>query len=418
MKQKTNHLAWVPSLYLEQGMHYTAIILLPIIAYKNLGISNAIIIIVTSFFTLPWTLKPLFSSWIESALTLRQWAYGTEIGIGLLFFILAMTLHVNHFFLLSTMCFLFIGTFAAWHDIACDGIYLYALDLKKQYSFMGIRNACYQCARLIIQGGIIALAGFLLIHHNAQTTWSFLFALLGSIIVMIGLYHFIFLPTHQTHRKQDANYFQHFINTTKRVIKAWLALPSAWLFAAFLFIYNACDAQLIRIAPMFFITKRSQGGLGFNNLQLSLNQVLGVIAFIVGSFIISYLLKRTHLAKAILWSYGLLALSNLGYIFLAFYPTLSITYANSIYFITQIMFGIANSTYMAYLMHLANTQKYRADFYTIASAMMSFSFMFFGFISAPMIHLLTFKSFFIWIVILGIMIFLFTSLFVKQGFKQ
>ena len=132
-------------------------------------------------------------------------------------------------------------------------------------------------------------------------------------------YHKFALPSQQKNSIQHDSYLQHFIHTTNNILKAWFKLPFAYLVVIFLLIYNACDAQLMRIVPIFFMTTHQLGGLGLNNILLSVSMTLGIIVFVFGSFVTSYLLKHIDLAKLIICSYALLVISNNGYIYLAYH---------------------------------------------------------------------------------------------------
>ncbi|HKZ16526.1 MAG TPA: hypothetical protein VJ161_03535, partial [Geobacteraceae bacterium] len=52
--------AWVPSLYVAEGIPYIIAMTVSVILYKRLGISNTDIALYTSWFYLPWVIKPLW----------------------------------------------------------------------------------------------------------------------------------------------------------------------------------------------------------------------------------------------------------------------------------------------------------------------------------------------------------------------
>ena len=57
--KKKNPWSWVPSLYFIEGIPYTVVMVVSVVMYKMLGISNADIALYTSLLYLPWVLKPL-----------------------------------------------------------------------------------------------------------------------------------------------------------------------------------------------------------------------------------------------------------------------------------------------------------------------------------------------------------------------
>lgn len=52
---------WVPSLYFAQGIPYVAVMIVSVLMYKRLGVSNTDIALYTSWLNLPWVIKPFWS---------------------------------------------------------------------------------------------------------------------------------------------------------------------------------------------------------------------------------------------------------------------------------------------------------------------------------------------------------------------
>src|SRR5207245_114729 len=53
--------AWVPTLYLAQGLPFAVVNSVSVTMYKSLGVSNADIAFYTAWLYLPWVIKPLWS---------------------------------------------------------------------------------------------------------------------------------------------------------------------------------------------------------------------------------------------------------------------------------------------------------------------------------------------------------------------
>jgi len=68
-----NPWAWVPSLYVAEGIPYVMAMTVSVILYKRLGISNTDIAFYTSWLYLPWVIKPLWSPFVELYRTKRYW---------------------------------------------------------------------------------------------------------------------------------------------------------------------------------------------------------------------------------------------------------------------------------------------------------------------------------------------------------
>ena len=64
---------WIPTLYFAEGLPYVAVMTLAVILYKRLGLSNTEIALYTSWLYLPWTIKPLWSPFVDLIKTKRWW---------------------------------------------------------------------------------------------------------------------------------------------------------------------------------------------------------------------------------------------------------------------------------------------------------------------------------------------------------
>ncbi|MEM8556658.1 MAG: MFS transporter [Bacteroidota bacterium] len=152
---------WVPSLYYAEGLPYIVVMVVSVIMYKRLGISNTEIALYTSWLYLPWVIKPFWSPLVDVLKTKRFWTVLMQLFIGAGLAGVALTLPMDAFFQ-YTLAFLWLLAFSsATHDIAADGFYLLALDEGDQAWYIGIRSTFYRAAMITGQGLLIILAGFL-----------------------------------------------------------------------------------------------------------------------------------------------------------------------------------------------------------------------------------------------------------------
>lgn len=151
--------AWVPTLYFFQGIPYSIVMTTSGLIYKTMGISIASFAFWTSVLYLPWTIKPLWSPYIDVVSTKRNWVVWTQLLLGLAFIAAGAVMPLSFFYPLSLLVFAFIAISSASHDIAADGFYMYALDQHQQSFFVGIRSTFYRFAMLTALGLVPVLAG-------------------------------------------------------------------------------------------------------------------------------------------------------------------------------------------------------------------------------------------------------------------
>ena len=159
--KKRSPWAWIPSLYLAQGLPYVAVMTISVVMYKRMGISNADIALYTSWLYLPWVIKPLWSPFVDLLKTKRWWIYTMQILVAAGFAGIALTIPVPFFFQ-ATLAFFWLMAFSsATHDIAADGFYMLALEPADQALYVGIRSTFYRIATLTGSGILVILAGFM-----------------------------------------------------------------------------------------------------------------------------------------------------------------------------------------------------------------------------------------------------------------
>lgn len=159
--KKVSPWAWIPSLYLAEGLPYVAVMTISVIMYKRMGISNTDIALYTSWLYLPWVIKPFWSPFVDLLKTKRWWIVTMQLLIGAGFAGIAFTIPLPFFFQATLAFFWLLAFSSATHDIAADGFYMLGLDTNQQAMYVGIRSTFYRVATIMGQGVLIILAGFL-----------------------------------------------------------------------------------------------------------------------------------------------------------------------------------------------------------------------------------------------------------------
>jgi PAT family beta-lactamase induction signal transducer AmpG len=153
--------AWIPSLYLAEGLPYVAVNIISVIMYKRMGISNSDIALYTSLLYLPWVIKPIWSPLVDLLKTKRWWIVITQLVLALGFASIALTIPASLFFKITLAFFWLLAFGSATHDIAADGFYMLGLSTNQQAKYVGIRSTFYRIATITGQGLLVILAGFL-----------------------------------------------------------------------------------------------------------------------------------------------------------------------------------------------------------------------------------------------------------------
>ena len=83
---------WVPTLYFAMGMPFVVLNMVCTLMYKGMGVSDKQIAFWTSLIMLPWTLKPLWSPFLEIYKTKKFFVVLTQLLTGVLFALVAFFL--------------------------------------------------------------------------------------------------------------------------------------------------------------------------------------------------------------------------------------------------------------------------------------------------------------------------------------
>jgi PAT family beta-lactamase induction signal transducer AmpG len=159
-----NPWAWIPTLYLAQGLPFAVVNTMSVIMYKSLGVSNADIAFYTAWLYLPWVIKPLWSPVVDILKTRRLWIWTTQLLLGAGFAAVGLSIPLPVSFKATLAFFYLVAFSSATHDIAADGFYMLALNEKQQAFFVGIRSTFFRISMITGQGLLVILAGYVQTH--------------------------------------------------------------------------------------------------------------------------------------------------------------------------------------------------------------------------------------------------------------
>lgn len=308
---------WVPTLYFSEGLPYVAAATVSVLMYKDLGIHNAQIAFFTTLMMWPWSLKPLWSPLLEMFKTKKHFVIATQFIGGVFFGLLALSLPLDGFFQYSLVLFAIIAFNSATHDIAADGVYINTLNHQQQAKYVGWQGASYNIAKVLSQGGLVWLAGYLTKQVGITRAWMIVMGLFSAILFIMSGYHLKMLPiggaTNHVHSAREAfNTFGDVINSffRKKYI-AWGIL--------FIILFRFAEGQLVKIVPLFLKDARELGGLGLGNQEIGLAYgVFGAASFVLGSILGGYFVKWRGLKNSLLWLAVVFNIPDAVYAVLAF----------------------------------------------------------------------------------------------------
>lgn len=388
---------WVPTLTFADSLPAVAVMAISVILYKQLGLSNTAITFYTSWFYLPWVLKPIWSPFIDLVKTKRWWVLAMEILIGAALGGVAFTIPTS-FWLQGTLFFFWVMAFAgASHCVAADGFYMLGLNPRQQAEFMGVRTLFDRLATIFGQGILVMIAGNLQVvfRNSISYSWSLLFYGVMGVFLALWLWHNYSLP----YARED---IKHKFVDVKTIWKGFLEtfrtffLKGNMVFAVlFIMLFRMPEGLLSKVSELFLIDAGHNGGLGLSPQEYGLVQgTVGIIGIACGGLLGGWLVSRDGLKKWLWPMVVAFTLPQIVYVFLSYSLPSSLTVINVCVFAEQFGYGFGLTAYMLFLIYYSRGE-FKTSHYALASAMMSLSMMLPGIVAGALQESMGYRHFFI-----------------------
>lgn len=384
---------FVPTLYFAEGVPYVIINQVSVLFYKKLGIDNAQIALWTSFLYLPWIIKMFWGPLIDIYSTKRNWILYTQFAMMCCLSCLALSLQLPNFFFIS-LSVLAVGAFiSATQDIVVDGFYMLTLAKEEQALFVGVRSTFYRIAMIFGSGGLVFLAGQLeLSLKDVALSWTIAIGLSASVFAGIFIFHWFTLPVFNSDSEKslDLPIKAFYIE----IIQSYFKQEKIGAVIAFILLYRAGEAMLVKLTSPFLLDKIELGGLGLSTSNVGIIYgTVGAISLTLGGILGGVFVSKYGIQKC-MWPMALaLNLPNLFYVYMAS-TQLSIKWVYLLVSIEQFGYGLGTAAYSVYFMYLAKDE-YKTTHFAISTGIMALGMMLPGLVSGYIQQAIGYQAFFI-----------------------
>ena len=353
----TKPLLWVPSLYLGESLPYAAVMLMSLVLYQEMGLTDTQITLYTGWLGLPWVIKPLWSPIVDGIKTKRWWILAMQLLIGAALAALAFTLPTNFWLQASLALFMLIAFSSATHDICADGFYILGLSNKDQELYVGLRNTFYRIGMVLGQGGLVMLAGLLQKSEmSIPLSWSITFLAVAGLMLMLAAYHWKALPKPDSDspKGEKLNILEDFGLT----LKVFFSKPHLITALLFILLFRLPEGLLTKIVPLFLKRTIAEGGLALTDVQYGfVYGTLGVIGLLGGGIVGGWLVSKFGLKK-MLWPLVLcITLPDIVYVYLSIIQSQSLPLIATCVFIEQVGYGLGFTAYTLYLVSFSHGER-------------------------------------------------------------
>ena len=426
MKQN-NPVAWVPTAYFAMGLPFVVVNMVSVLMFQGMGVDAAAITFWTSLILLPWTLKPLWSPFMEIYGSKKGYVTGTQLLTGIAFGLTALSLSFPSFFAPAIVFLAVVAFSGATHDVACDGVYMSVLSPALQARYIGWQGAFYNIAKIAATGGLVYLAGALIdkalpsgvtaaTADAAQTVaanrkaWIVIMSILGAVMILLAIYHFFVLPSASDAGKSTSSRHPSVSETGRElwhVLADFFRLPYIWLYILFIILYRFGEGFVVKIVPLFLKASRETGGLGLDNQEIGIYYgTFGAAAFVIGSLLAGYYISARGLRRTLLSLVAIFNVPFIVYVFLAWWQPTEVWMIAGGIVLEYFGYGFGFVGLTLFMMQQVAPGKHQMAHYAFASGIMNLGVMIPGMMSGWLCDMMGYTSFFILVMIVTIPAFL------------
>ena len=388
--KRRSPITWVPSAYFAMGLPFVVLNMVTVLMFKGLEVDDKLITFWTSLILLPWTLKPLWSPFLELFKTKKFFVVATQLTTGIAFGLVALSLNLSSFFAISIALLAVIAFSGATHDIACDGVYMSELSNSEQAKYIGWQGAFYNIAKIVATGGLVYLAGYFIESYSEagsvfeanKKSWMTIMLILSAVMILLALYHIFALPSTKVVKNEGKRSGKEILSELYNVLSDFFRKTHIIYYICFIILYRFAEGFVMKIVPLFLKAAREAGGLGLSEKEIGLYYgTYGAAAFVLGSLLAGYYISAKGLKNTLFTLCCIFNLPFVVYAFLAFFqPESGLIICGGIVF-EYFGYGFGFVGLTLFMMQQVAPGKHQMAHYAFASGIMNLGVMIPGMMS-------------------------------------
>lgn len=400
--RKISPVAWVPTLYFAMGMPFVVLNMVCTLMYKGFGVSDSEIALWTSLIMLPWTLKPLWSPFLEMYKTKKFFVVFTQVLTGIIFALVAFGLQLPSPFAITISLFAVIALSGSTHDIAADGFYMASLSTSEQARWIGWQGAFYNIAKIAATGGLVYLAGVFIDDYGVRNAWMIIMLIIGVMMITLGCYHGLVLRSAASSSPVNITLREH-LRELSDVFVDFFQKKHIIYYLFFIILYRFAEGFVMKIVPLFLKAPRAEQGLGLTEQQIGICYgTFGAAAFVIGSILAGYYIAHRGLRKSIFSLALVFNIPFVAYTILAIYQPESLWLVGSCIVMEYFGYGFGFVGLTLFMMQQVARGKHQMAHYAFASGIMNLGVMLPGMLSGFVSDWLGYRAFFVFVLLCAI----------------
>jgi PAT family beta-lactamase induction signal transducer AmpG len=386
--------------------------MLPIL-YENMGLSNTELAFYTSWLSLPWAIKPLWSPLVDSLKTKRWWILVMQFLVGLSLAAVALTLQTDMWLKLTLAFFWLMAFTSATHDIAADGFYILGLSEQDQDFFVGWRSTFYKVGNIFCQSVLISLVGVLDKYYPTTVSWTITLGLLGALMIALMAWHKAILPMEKVKTLPSMEQLQEVGAQVSKTLTEKLRLvfdsfgETLRVFFSkkgvvpalfFMLLFRFPEAQLGIISKPFMLDSMENGGLAMTKTVIGMTSGIGLFSLLLGGIVASWLISKYGIRKCWWSMIAAISLPDAVYIYMAMAQPTNFLVINSCVALEQFGYGLGFTAYTLFLVHFSKGERSTSVF-SICTGLQALGMILPGMIAGYLADSWGYATFFWWVML-------------------
>ena len=239
--------------------------------------------------------------------------------------------------------------------------------------------------------------------------WTTIMAIIGIVMVVLGVYHIKFLPADAKKKADEKPGFKDTMRELGGVFADFFRKRHIIYYICFIILYRFAEGFVMKIVPLFLKADRADQGLGLSEEQIGICYgTFGAAAFVIGSILAGYYIAHRGLQKSLFSLCCVFNLPFVAYTLLAIYQPESLWLIGGGIVLEYFGYGFGFVGLTLFMMQQVAPGKHQMAHYAFASGIMNLGVMLPGMLSGFVSDWLGYRDFFIFVLVCTIPAFLIT----------
>ena len=246
-------------------------------------------------------------------------------------------------------------------------------------------------------------------HNGSVMAWTIIMAVIGGIMVILGLYNAKFVPSEVNNDAEERPGFKETMVELGNVFVDLFRKRHILYYIFFIILYRFAEGFVMKIVPLFLKADRADQGLGLSEKEIGLCYgTFGAAAFVIGSIFAGYYVAHRGLQKSLFSLCCVFNLPFVAYTLLAVYQPESLVLIGGGIVLEYFGYGFGFVGLTLFMMQQIAPGKHQMAHYAFASGIMNLGVMLPGMLSGYVSDWLGYRHFFIFVLFCTIPAFLIT----------